>query len=330
MGTWQVPPDLLASARFVISAKAEIVTTLIALFRPRDATERAFHTANKAAYDAMLDRFPQRRALLDCSFRPRRGAKPGWIADYLSSPPPSPTASIAQELACIAELTGDRMRADLQETIQGALPAELADLDLAECAVDLLSWVWTHTLETDWQRREQILRADIVARTSRLATHGWAAVLHDLGRDRDWVGDGQLRVSRLDVPTQILPAGADLYFIPVIGSATWIGWTQGRTYAVYYPVTGRLAQTDASRKGGLPLLIGTNRAALLRMLEHPDSTTNLAARLRLPIGSVGNHLRVLLQAGVVTRRRSGRIVLYWRTPLGDALVAADGTDQAPG
>jgi len=35
-------------------------------------------------------------------------------------------------------------------------------------------------------------------------------------------------------------------------------------------------------------------------------------------------LRVLLDAGVVARRRSGRHVLYWRTALGESLIAADG------
>lgn len=40
--------------------------------------------------------------------------------------------------------------------------------------------------------------------------------------------------------------------------------------------------------------------------------------------SIGSHLKVLLEAGVVIRRRSGREVLYWRTALGDALVAAGG------
>ena len=38
----------------------------------------------------------------------------------------------------------------------------------------------------------------------------------------------------------------------------------------------------------------------------------------------GNHLRVLLDAGAVARRRSGRHVLYWRTALGESLIAADG------
>jgi hypothetical protein len=45
------------------------------------------------------------------------------------------------------------------------------------------------------------------------------------------------------------------------------------------------------------------------------------------VGSVGGHLKVLLAAGAVLRRRSGREVLYWRTALGDALVASGGNRQ---
>ena len=48
----------------------------------------------------------------------------------------------------------------------------------------------------------------------------------------------------------------------------------------------------------------------------------LAALTGLPLGAVGNHLRVLLEAGAVLRRRAGREVLYWRTSLGDALTAS--------
>jgi DNA-binding transcriptional ArsR family regulator len=116
-------------------------------------------------------------------------------------------------------------------------------------------------------------------------------------------------------------------FIPVLSPEGWAGWSDPPyAYAIYYPVTGQLAATEAARRGGLGRLVGANRAALLRMLDHPAGTTDLAALSHLPIGSVGNHLRVLLDAGLVSRRRSGRAVLYWRTPLGDALTAADGRE----
>lgn len=42
------------------------------------------------------------------------------------------------------------------------------------------------------------------------------------------------------------------------------------------------------------------------------------------LGSVGRHLRVLLDAGLVERRRAGRSVLYARTAAGEVLVEASG------
>jgi DNA-binding transcriptional ArsR family regulator len=39
------------------------------------------------------------------------------------------------------------------------------------------------------------------------------------------------------------------------------------------------------------------------------------------LGTVGGHLKVLLDSGLARRRRSGRSVLYYRTPAGDQLAA---------
>jgi DNA-binding transcriptional ArsR family regulator len=327
MGTWRIGPDLLARARFTLSPKAEICTALAALTGPADAADRAFAAMHQAAFLAMLDQFPLRRAVLDRSSRPGRGGVPGWIAGYLSTPPTSPSVTADDEIAAVASMSEAALRADLEETSMAPLPPELAGVPLAESATGLLSWVWTRTLATDWPRRERILRGDIIARTSQLAGHGWAAVLRDLGRATGWEGNGELRINHYDLPTWELPAGAQLFFIPVLSHNGWTGWSDPDAFALYYPVTGRLAATETARRGGLDRLIGANRAALLTALDQPAGTTGLAASSGLPIGSVGNHLRVLLDAGAVTRRRSGRSVLYWRTPLGDALIAADGRDS---
>lgn len=324
MGTWRVTSDLLARARFAVSPKAEVTAALAALVRPSDPAERAFGAAHQEAFAAMLDDRPARRDLIAHSRRPRRGSQPGWIAHYLASPPPAPDATFADELADVAATPDEALRADLRETTQGPLPRSLEASGVTKEAAFVLEWVWTHAVATDWPRRERLLRADIVARTGQLARHGWAAVLRDLGKGREWAGDGELRINRFDRPARVLPADAGLSFIPVTASASWVGWTEPVRYAVYYPVAGRLAPVDAGRRGGLDRLVGANRAALLRLLGQPLGTTHLAASCGLPVGAVGNHLRVLLDAGVVARRRSGRNVLYWRTALGESLVAADG------
>jgi DNA-binding transcriptional ArsR family regulator len=74
--------------------------------------------------------------------------------------------------------------------------------------------------------------------------------------------------------------------------------------------------------GSLHRLIGGSRARLLLTLEAPASTSQLARALGMPVGSVGDHLKVLHEAGLLTRARAGRSVLYQRTPVGDALAAA--------
>jgi DNA-binding transcriptional ArsR family regulator len=55
-------------------------------------------------------------------------------------------------------------------------------------------------------------------------------------------------------------------------------------------------------------------------LAEPASTTQLARGNGLAVGALGDHLAVLRDAGLVDRARSGRSVLYRRTPLGDALA----------
>ncbi|PLW71685.1 transcriptional regulator, partial [Streptomyces sp. DJ] len=66
------------------------------------------------------------------------------------------------------------------------------------------------------------------------------------------------------------------------------------------------------------------RAAVLCLLGTPMSTTQLVALTGQGLGSVGRHLRVLLDAGLVRRRRAGRSVLYYRTDTGEVLVGARG------
>jgi len=97
--------------------------------------------------------------------------------------------------------------------------------------------------------------------------------------------------------------------------------------ALSYPARGVSALWEQPGRAGsghaLHRLLGVSRATILLALEDPASTTQLAATLGQSLGGIGDHLAVLREAGLVARARSGRSVLYRRTPIGDALAAAD-------
>jgi len=88
---------------------------------------------------------------------------------------------------------------------------------------------------------------------------------------------------------------------------------------------GTLWETDvreASDEEALGALLGRSRAAVLTAVGLPRSTTELAVELAQSPPAVSGHLSVLRRCGVVTSWRSGRRVLYQRTPLATSILTA--------
>ncbi|WP_282690666.1 winged helix-turn-helix domain-containing protein, partial [Streptomyces sp. CC216C] len=219
----------------------------------------------------------------------------------------------------------DRARADLAVALGGPLPAALDRDDPAERAADAVEWVWTHTVLPDWPRRRRILEADVVARTAQLGQAGWAGALNGMRPGVRWLGDSRLQINTYDNPPRELDR-AQLLFIPVTPDRSWVCWDIPHRYGLVYPCSGVLAEA-AGRvpvPAALGALIGPARAAVLVLLASPLSTTQLVALTGQGLGSVGRHLRILLDAGLVRRRRAGRSVLYFRTEAGDVLVHGAG------
>jgi len=314
VGAWHVPVDLLARSRFTISPMTDTVAALRALRRPRHPWQHAWRRPHLPAYQEMLARRPVLRALLAAAFGPR------WIADFFTLPPATAAPTFAEELAAVSAHTDEQIRADLRATNPGPLDDLLSVDGLTQEAVYLLDWVWTHTVLPEWPAREQRLRADVVARTARLSAEGWASVFPNLEGTLQWLGDGRLEVNDLRDPPLPLDRAEQLTFVPAHCVRGWVVWDRPTRFGLVYPARGILADAVVPAPDGLDRLVGPNRAAILRLLGTPVSTSHLAALTGLSVGSVSDHLRVLLDAGTVTKRRSGREVLYWHTPLGAALT----------
>ncbi|TCB98453.1 transcriptional regulator [Micromonospora zingiberis] len=316
MSVWRIPVDLLARSRFVVSPMTETVAALRALHSPRHPWQHTWRLPYLGAYQQMLAQRPVLRALLAASFRPR------WTADFLTLAPATVAPSFAEELAVVARRCDDQIRDDLRATRPGPLADVLRADGLAEQAVFLLDWVWAHTVQPEWPDRERRLRADIVARTARLSTAGWVGAVADFNRGVRWLGDGYLQVNDYPAAPLALDGAEQLVFVPAHCVRGWVLWDQPTRFGMVYPASGILADTTTPVPAGLDRLIGANRAAVLVRLTTPLSTSQLASVTGLSLGSVGDHLRVLLDSGMVTKRRSGREVLYWQTPRGAALCGS--------
>jgi DNA-binding transcriptional ArsR family regulator len=249
------------------------------------------------------------------------------VADFLCTPPAGDGRSFPDELARIRSTPAAALRLDLvdpEHTERRATAPRPHDpaldaADLPDRVADVLTWVWAEIVEPDWPRRRRAFEADVVARTRRLSTGGWAAALDDMRPGLKWLGEGRLQINAYDHPPRDL-AGADLLFVPTTTGHGWVGWDPPARFSVVYPCAGLLAETRPAAPDALRRLIGPARATVLTLLDAPMSTTQIVAVTGFALGSVGNHLRVLLDAGLVRRRRSGRSVLYFRTGDGDNLV----------
>jgi DNA-binding transcriptional ArsR family regulator len=182
--------------------------------------------------------------------------------------------------------------------------------------------VWTESVLPYWPRRRRILEADVVARTVALSRGGWAAALDDMRPGMRWLGEGRLRINAHDYPPRNISAG-QLMFVPVTPRHGWVTWDARHRHALIHPCSGVLAGTDRTPASEtLGALLGPARARILVLLATPKSTTQLVALTDQGLGSVGRHLKVLLDAGLVGRRRAGRSVFYYRTAAGEVLVKA--------
>jgi DNA-binding transcriptional ArsR family regulator len=270
-----------------------------------------------------LAEFPLLRALVPAGV---------YFPDFLTPPPTVPNPEVEAELETLMTTSPDVVRRDLVMAYPEGLPDILGTI-LAEPQpgmrriVDALSSYWECALARNWPRLRDLLQSDILHRGREFAAGGAARIFSDLHPAVRWRGNTLMlereRTERLDLD------GSGMLLIPGV-----FAWPCVMTITapplrptLVYPARGVATlwsdpQGVTAGKHSLARLMGAQRAALLASLIQPATTSELARRMEMTAGGVSQHLAVLRDAGLVRSSRSGRLVLYVRTPLGENLATS--------
>jgi DNA-binding transcriptional ArsR family regulator len=247
---------------------------------------------------------------------------------FISPPPREPHPTIDAELARVRATRPGHVVAEITRRYPSGVPAAGQSLidepaGALDELVDQMRAFWNAALAPQWTTICALLESEVASRARSLVALGSRAAFTDLHSTVTWDA-GILSVHPIaKEAAEVELAGRGLLLIP--SAFTWpTVWPRTDPPwdpALVYPPSGvgDLWQSAGSDDEALATLIGHRRARILRELDRPAATLQLARRLGVGPGGVSDHLSVLRRAGLVTRRREGRLVIYTRTAQGDAL-----------
>ncbi|MEU8148825.1 DUF5937 family protein [Nonomuraea sp. NPDC048901] len=256
----------------------------------------------------------------------------GYIPDFLCPVPTSPTPDLAGELAVLRATPHEIIRTDL-DRMAAEIPGSLTG-----CAMELyqdpgpglerlahvIEAFWRLAMAAHWPRMRNLLEGDLLYRARQYAERGPAGVFADMHAAIRWE-DRTLYLD--DRPKELSRTlnGEGLLLAPSV--FVWprlLYRTDSPGQAVItYPVRAVATLWErgtAPAPDALAAVIGRSRALLLAELDTPASTTDLSRRTGLSPANVSEQLALLLSAGLVTKHRVGRAMLYVRTPRAQALL----------
>lgn len=250
------------------------------------------------------------------------------IPGVLVPPPTTPQPSLDMELAALRATPLHRIRTQSAELTE-AVAAVRADPDreLGRLA-DTVAAYWEVAIAPYWPRLSALLEGDIAHRAKRFAEGGTQALLDDLDPQLTW-DTGTLQVPNRCYSGPRRLNGRGLLLVP--SAFTWPRIFSALADdepvpALRYPARGIGTLWEPPRatcSDTLAGVLGRTRARLLGELTTPVSTTELARRLGITPGGASQHLTAMRAAGLVDAHRTGRVVLYARTGVGEALIDAN-------
>ncbi|KAA2261928.1 helix-turn-helix transcriptional regulator [Solihabitans fulvus] len=314
----------LARVRFALSPMEEMANSLVAIAHP----------ANSSAHRPWLNSV--RRQLSGLDIRPLLALvrNPHLSPAFLRPTADGVETRFADGLGQFRASTADDVRDGLERISAGApQPPELRALyddperELGRLA-GLLAAYWNSAVEPVWSRVRALLDADLGYRARTLTTGGLATMFAGLHREVEFTDDRLLVHKPHHQFARDLP-GNGLVLVPSV--FTWptsrvvYDNSSGVPGLTYVPRGIAELWGGSASTTGTPLveLVGRSRAAILAQLDLPLSTTQLAANLGISPPSVSHHLSILRRSQLVSSRRTGRTVLYERTPRAIQLLRAE-------
>lgn len=180
-------------------------------------------------------------------------------------------------------------------------------------------------LTPHWMTATRRFHNDVTHRTDVMRRSGVTAMIDGLSPQLRL--RGRTLVGRYPWHRQIRLDGRGLVLMP---SAFWTGhplltWDpqQHSRHVLIYPA--RPSPVAAAPDDALDALLGRTRAAALRALRTPSTTSGLAARLHTSIASASKHATTLRNAGLVSTDRRGAAVEHRLTELGCSLLHGQST-----
>jgi DNA-binding transcriptional ArsR family regulator len=249
--------------------------------------------------------------------------------DFMAPIPVEPLARIEDEIERVRATDPAVVRADIADCWPEGPPQPWDAFtgrprEMLDRLGDALHAYWEATLAEDWPQLRAVLEGEMLGRARSLALAGPAAVLDELHPSVRWRSPVvELHKQGKDFDLHL--EGRPLVLMPLVfaGSFLLANNDAERAIAIGYQARGAAGLWSLDGTGAderLELLLGHGRAAVLRALEQPANTTELARRLSYAPSTVSAHLDVLSRAGLVDRHRVRRSVFYGLNETGRSLV----------
>ena len=316
--------DVLGNTCFAFSPLAEVGSSLRLLGEPRPAH----------LHSPWLRQVRDRLGGVDIDLL-LGVAPPGkWAPSFLYPRAAGPHSTLEHQLNGLLDLSPEKLRSDLEkcwsdrELPRGARNLIAAGAGGADLLANAIWQYWDAAIAPYWMRMCGVLEDDVSHRASMSLSGGLFDLLSDLHPEVTLTG----HTLSIDKPHHApsVYEGAKLTLVPSI--FVWprliVGHETPGEFELTYAArgVGRVwegVEPQERPEDQLGALLGRSRAAILGLLEVPMSTTQLSRKLGQSAGSVSQHLSILRASGMVVSWRSGRNVLYRRTPLAASLVAVN-------